>query len=110
KLDENQTTAQFTVDIPLLGMVDIPLICIRKATLTMDYEVMTVEEVDGKSPSGSSKKVPQLKGRILSGRTGSSSERGAIKVSVEVEKAELPPGLARARDILELAAKEAKQP
>jgi hypothetical protein len=110
KLDENQAPAQFTVEIPLLGMVDIPLICIRRATLTMDYEVTSVEEVDGKTPSGSNKKVPQLKGRILSGRTSSSSERGAVKVTVEVEKAEPPPGLARALDILELAARETKQP
>lgn len=110
KLDENQAPAQFIVDIPLLAMVDIPLICIRRATLSMDYEVVDVQEVDGKSPEGKLQKRPQLIGRVQSGRKSTQSERGAIKVSVEVEKAELPPGLARALDILELAAKEAKKP
>lgn len=110
KLDENQAPAQFVVDIPLLAMVDIPLICIRRATLTMDYEVVDVQEVDGKAPDGKPLKLPRLFGRVQSGRKSSQTERGAIKVTVEVEKAELPSGLARALDILELAAKESKQP
>lgn len=109
KLDENQASAQFVVDIPLLGMVDIPLICIRRATLNLDYEVTRVEEAEEKTADGKNVKVPRMKGRVLSGRKSPQSERAAIKVSVEVEKAELPPGLARTLDILELAARESKK-
>lgn len=108
KLDENQQEAAYEVDIPLLGMVDIPLIAIRKATIQMEYEVSSVQEPAKTSGSDRFTKGVQIKGRVLSGRSG--SERGSIKVSVDVEKAELPPGLARALDILELAASEKPQP
>lgn len=106
KLDENQQPAQFKIDIPLLGMVDIPLICIRKATLTLDYEVQTLDVDETKSQAGSRNVV--LRGRVLSGKKTPTSERAAINISVEVEKAELPPGLSRALDILEIAATESK--
>jgi hypothetical protein len=109
KPDENQVHADFTVSIPLLAMVDIPLICIRKATIKLDYEVSTVEDIDGKDAQGKPAKVPQLKGRVLSGRV-TASERATVSVSVDVEKADLPPGLSRALDILELAARETKNP
>ncbi len=107
KPDENQQPADFVVEIPLLGMVDIPLICIRSATLKLDYEVATVSETDGTDAAGKPTKIAQLKGRVLSGRT-SPSERATISVSVDVGKADIPPGLLRALDILELAAKETK--
>lgn len=109
KLDENQVQAEFIATIPLLAMVDIPLICIRKANIKLDYEVSMVEETDGKDAAGKPIKVPKLKGRVLSGRT-SSSERATVSVSVEVEKADLPPGLSRTLDILEIAARDTKNP
>jgi uncharacterized protein DUF2589 len=107
KPDENQTPAEFVVEIPLLGMVDIPLICIKNATLKLDYEVSTAAETEVQDAGGKRTKIAQLKGRVLSGRT-SPSERATISVSVDVAKADLPPGLARALDILEVAAKETK--
>lgn len=107
KPDENQTPAEFVVEIPLLGMVDIPLICIRNATLKLDYEIATATEEDAKGPDGKPTKVARLKGRVLSGRT-SPSERATISLSIDVGKAESPPGLSKALDILELAAKEKK--
>jgi hypothetical protein len=109
KFDENQVHADFTVAIPLLGMVDIPLICVKKANIKLDYEVSRVEETDGRDAQGKPVKVARLKGRVLSGRT-SASERATVSVSVDVEKADLPPGLARTLDILEQAARETKTP
>lgn len=106
KLDENQVPARFTIDIPLLGMVDIPLICIRKATLKLDYEVQTLDVNESKSQAGS--RNVTLKGRVLSGKKSPTSERAAINITVEVEKADLPPGLSRTLDILEIAVKESK--
>ena len=109
KFDENQVHADFTVTIPLLAMVDIPLICIKKATIKLDYEVSTVDEVDARDAKGQPAKVARLKGRVLSGRT-TSSERATVAVSVDIEKADLPPGLARTLDILEQASRETKDP
>lgn len=49
-----------------------------------------------------------LRGQVLSGRATPTDQRASIKVRVEVEKAEMPPGLLRALDILEVAANESK--
>ncbi len=108
KLDENSQEAAFQVSLPLLGMVDIPLIAIRRATIDLEFEMTSVEAAP--QQSGSKPILPGLrrqvfKGRVLSGRR-TTDERASIKISVELEKADLPPGLARSLDILEVAAKE----
>lgn len=109
KRDENNEEATFQVSLPLLGMVDIPLIVIRRATIDLEFEVSSVEEPTRPPgrPGLSTGTLPVLKGRVLSGRKPT-DERGTIKISVEVEKADLPPGLARSLDILEVAANERK--
>ena len=118
KRDENEQEATFEVSLPLLGMVDIPLIAIRRATIQLEFEVSSVEETATPAqprptlptlPSLPDRSFPVLKGTVLSGRRPP-DERGTIKISVEVEKAELPPGLARSLDILEVAATERKTP
>lgn len=108
KRDENNEEASFEVSLPLLGMVDIPLIAIRRATIDLEFQVSSVREPADSAPSRPTipgRPVPIIKGRVLSGRS-STDERGTIKISVEVEKADVPPGLARSLDILELAATE----
>lgn len=112
KRDENDQEATFQVSLPLLGMVDIPLIAIRRAKIDLEFEVSSVEESTNRAaeqPALPGLRVPVMKGRVLSGRR-STDERGTIKISVEVEKAELPPALARSLDILEVAANERKSP
>ena len=115
KRDENEEEATFEVSLPLLGMVDIPLIAIRRATINLEFEVSSVEESTTPTPARptlptlSGRTLPVFKGNVLSGRRPP-DERGSIKISVEVEKAELPPGLARSLDILEVAATERKTP
>ncbi len=111
KRDENDQEATFQVSLPLLGMVDIPLIAIRRATIDLEFEVSSVAEPDRPTgrPGLPGLKLPVFKGKVLSGRR-TTDERGTIKISVEVEKAEMPPGLARSLDILEVAASEHKTP
>lgn len=110
KRDENDDVASFQVGLPLLGMVDIPLIAIRRAKIDLEFQVSSVREPEEdviRRPMLPGRTPPVIKGQVLSGRRAS-DERGSIKVSVEVEKADLPPGLARSLDILEVAASERK--
>ncbi|KQR16016.1 DUF2589 domain-containing protein [Cellulomonas sp. Leaf334] len=109
KRDENDNEASFRVGLPLLGMVDIPLIAIKRAKIDLEFQVSTVQEpaeTDSR-PMLPGRAVPVIRGQLLTGRR-STDERGSIKVSVEVEKADLPPALARSLDILEVAASEHK--
>lgn len=110
KRDENDDEASFQVGLPLLGMVDIPLIAIRRAKIDLEFQVSSVQEPVENAigqPILPGRPLPVIKGQVLSGRR-TTDERGSIKVSVEVEKADLPPGLARSLDILEVAASEHK--
>lgn len=112
KRDENDEESEFEVTLPLLGMVDIPLIAIKRATIDLEFEVSSVEEEKTASsdrPTFFGRRTPVVKGSVLSGRRAPDA-RGTIKISVEVEKADLPPGLARSLDILEIAATEKKTP
>ena len=43
KRDENDQEATFQVSLPLLGMVDIPLIAIRRAKFYHEFEVSSLE-------------------------------------------------------------------
>lgn len=112
KRDENDDEATFQVSLPLLGMVDIPLIAVKRAKIDLEFEVSGVVEPAAPPPNKRALALGaeplQLKGRVLSGRTNPVDQRGTIKVSVEVEKADMPPGLARSLDILEVAATERK--
>jgi len=106
KRDANNQEAEFQVSLPLLGMVDIPLIAIRRATIDLEFEVSSVQVPTRPARPVLGAANPVIKGHVLSGRRSVADQRGAIRVSVEVEKADLPPGLARSLDILELAARE----
>lgn len=112
KRDENNQEAEFQVSLPLLGMVDIPLIAIRRANIDLEFEVNSVQEPVTR-PSVRplpATATPVLKGHVVSGRRSATDQRGTIKISVEVQKADLPPGLARSLDILEMAARETPAP
>jgi hypothetical protein len=52
KLDENQRTAEFEAAIPLLGLVDIPMIAVKSATIAFAYEVTGTESSRSDDPSG----------------------------------------------------------
>ena len=109
KLDENQEEANFSLQVPLLGMVDIPMISVKSATFEFEYEVNTTEETDGESDTGASKRLAarriKLKGRVKkSSKSQVNSEKQShLKVKIEIEKAQLPVGLDRLLEIVENA-------
>lgn len=121
KLDENQRTSEFVVQLPLLGMVEIPLIGIKKANIAFDYEITYAESgpvtpaptaVTAPEKPGLFERLPRpavLKGRLADQRS-QSLERANMKISVELEKADIPPSLDRVLDILTIATRDEKQP
>ncbi|MEO6446582.1 MAG: DUF2589 domain-containing protein [Gemmatimonadaceae bacterium] len=119
KRDADNKLAEFSVDIPLLGMVDIPVISIKKATITFNYEI--TQSQTAPQPTGPPLKASPLagripaaalmKGRVLqAGKTTDDRERATLAVTIEIEKSPLPIGLERVLDILEAAAAEAQVP
>lgn len=121
KLDENQQTSEFVVQLPLLGMVEIPLIGIKKASIAFDYEITYAESGPVANPPpgiapparpGLFDRLPRpaiMKGRLADQRS-QSQERANMKISVELEKADIPPSLDRVLDILTIATRDDKKP
>lgn len=115
KLDENQNRSEFVVELPLLGMVDIPSIAIKKATIAFDYEITSATSAPVTSPTpggGLLERLPRpalLKGKLADQRSAS-QQRTNLKVTVELEKAEIPPSLDRVLDILSIATRDEKLP
>jgi len=120
KLDENQKTSEFIVDLPLLGMVDIPMISIKKANVSFDYEITVAESAPittgasakpGLTKPGLFDTLPRpaiLKGRLADQRS-TSQQRTSLKISVELEKSDIPPSLDRVLDILTIATRDTKK-
>ena len=138
KFDENFENKEFVVDIPLLSMVDIPLVSIKNAKFSFNYQItQTTKENQSASPaksassaSGSKKVVlgkmmkplPITKSASIIGKfkkqpaksasssntSTSAQETGGLDVTIELEKVPLPIGIDRILEILELAASENK--
>mgnify|MGYP004003558717 FL=1 len=54
KFDENFENKEFVVDIPLLSMVDIPLVSIKNAKFSFNYQItQTTKENQSASPAKS---------------------------------------------------------
>lgn len=122
KLDENTELNIFQVEIPLLGMVDIPMISVKKATVSFEYDITgtTPPKKAAADPNTAPFKKFRLDTAVIRGRVARPSrgpagaaetrESAGLKVSVELEKADMPVGLERIIDMLELASNETKQP
>lgn len=114
KLDENQTENEFVAEIPLLGMVDIPVISVKRAKFSFNYEVTQtgVETHSGpRIPTRLPASRSYIMGRVAKEPRTSSQEkheRADLHIEVELEKSPLPASLDQVMDILELAAKEDK--
>jgi len=128
KNDENGLPAKYSLELPLLSLVEIPAINIHTAKFSFYYDVTTTEdtEIEEKgtnvSPTSSGngvkltamRKWPRVKRPIkvigrVSKETNTTShieKNAGIKVDVEFEKSSLPVGLDRVLDMLELAATE----
>jgi len=132
KLDENRVSREFVLKVPLLGMVDIPLVTVKKATFSFSYDITETNPSASKTPSGSSVPGPggapsvkiarpaKITGRFIrqpvqpvpaaQAQAVESREHGALQVTVELEKAPLPVGIDRILSMLELAESEAVEP
>jgi len=128
KKDENGTPAKYTLELPLLSLVEIPAINIKTANFSFYYDVTNTEEsetdekatnippirggTDGEMKVSGKwlgvKRPVKIVGRVNK-ETNSTSQiekNAGIKVDIEFEKSSLPIGLDRIIDMLELSATE----
>ena len=128
KNDENGLPAKYTLELPLLSLVEIPAINVKTAKFSFFYDVTDTKdtEIEEKAtiaaPTDTEKGVDlkamrkrlgvkkpiRIVGRVnKETNTTSHIEKNAgIKVDVEFEKSSLPVGLDRILDMLELSATE----
>lgn len=128
KNDENGNLAKYTLELPLLSLVEIPAINIKTAKFSFYYDVSVVEdtEVEEKAAnvtpasSGGGVQLNQAKkwmgvnrpvkiiGKVNkdTNTTAHIEKNAGIKVDVEFEKSSLSVGMDRVLDMLELAATE----
>ena len=124
KLDENGINADFTLNLPLLGVVDIPVINIKTAKISFTYDITQttesleetnsniVTDTSGKGETtfaSAAKRFPirraaKLKGRIQKKTKQNTTETGGLQVEIELEKSSLTSGIDQIIDMLELAA------
>lgn len=116
KLDENQLEADFQVEIPLLGMVDIPMVSVKSASFSFNYDISETAPSEKPAAPSTNKFLSALtapariKGRVSKGSQITSSEKASLQVRVELEKSPMPIGIEKILDILEVAAAERKAP
>ncbi|MCZ7681556.1 MAG: DUF2589 domain-containing protein [Sandaracinaceae bacterium] len=109
KLGAASTEAPFRLDVPLLGLVQIPMIVVKTARFEFEYDV---QETGGSKASGSASNRPvPVKGRIARARASTTaSSTSGLKVVVELEQASPSVGIERLLEILELAATDTELP
>jgi hypothetical protein len=109
KRDENDQRSEFTIEMPLLAMVDIPLVVVKKATVSFAYEITEAKSAPAGANGLPAKigRAANIKGRIVE-QGPSGQERANLQVSIELEKSPLPLGLDRMLDVLQVATSERK--
>lgn len=130
KLDENFETKKFVLEIPLLSMVDIPLLTVKSAKFSFKYQITRSTKnpaVKSNPTSGTSSfaagnlvgsaaslsmyaVIPvSLIGKVTKQTVSTQTEeKGGLDVVVEVEKAPLPVGIDKILEMLELAGSDKK--
>lgn len=138
KLDENFESKDFVLEIPLLSMVDIPMVAVKSAKFSFNYQITKTtpqndqaqahEDLDSEekaNPTIDNKKkstlpmarAPRIEGRFKpvkkdnstpSQVSTSAQETGGLDVTIEFEKASMPVGIDRILEALELASAEKK--
>lgn len=119
KLDENGERKEFVVELPMLGLVEIPLLAIKTARIEFEYDVVAtqtqqVAPITASNASASALPLAIAKERtILKGviprKSGNDSGKASLKLLIEIEKSPLPVSLDRTLNILEIAATETKK-
>lgn len=120
KKDEHDDLAKFTLELPLLSLVEVPAINVKTAKFSFNYEVTSTKETETEEKAKEStsstrkwvgvKKPIKVVGRVKkeSNTTSKSETNAGITVDVEFEKSSISMGLERILDMLELAANEKK--
>lgn len=104
------------VNIPILSLVPIPLLMISRATIDFDLHVAKVEQIDTKTDRESSggsrkrlgdflkrRKPSKLKTVIASTSKEQSTTRSDLKMSVVIEQSDLPEGISRLLNAVDLS-------
>lgn len=120
KKDEHDKVGKYTLELPLLSLVEIPAISIKTAKFSFNYEVVATQHDEGIEEK-KAKAAEASKGRWLSrpkpldviGRVKKESAssiksetNAGIQVDVEFEKSTIAVGLERILDMLEISATE----
>lgn len=125
KLNENAESSEFILEVPLLSIVDIPMVSVKSAKFNFKYDITSSTESEPAPPSSANistesggvvalgsvaqpfpiKRAATIKGRVHKS-TRKTDEKGGIDVEIILEKPPLPAGLDRIMDMLELAASE----
>lgn len=133
KKNEFDQISKFTLELPLLSLVEIPAINIKTAKFSFNYDVVDTKETETEEKSNGTNAPNNTSSATISPKwlsvkkpitmigkvqreiskvqrdisTKSSTETNAgIKVDIEFEKSSITLGLERVLDMLELAAKE----
>lgn len=114
KLDESQTEGDFVLEVPLLSLVQIPMVSVKTAKLEFSYDVHRVEEPKADGASTAKKTMPRLFGkvpkRVASSALVRAEDNAGLKVTIELDRGTAPVGLDRLLDILEVAAADRQVP
>ncbi|MCP3915690.1 MAG: DUF2589 domain-containing protein [bacterium] len=112
KLDENQEEKEFVIEVPLLSMVEIPMVNVKKARFEFGYDITDTREVDSEA-GGATVSRGRIRGRFLRRRPSSSApgtrkETGSLDVTIELEQGSPTIGVERILEMLEIASNDAK--
>ena len=105
KLDENDNTATYEVEIPLLAMVNVPSLAVKEARFSLAYDIVTASANSDVAPAtGLMYKPALLKGYVRKQSPKDQSERQTTSVDVDIvlEQQGVPLGVERLFDLAEL--------
>ena len=130
KYDQSGVLNDFTLNVPLLSLVEIPAISVKTAKFSFYYEAkVNNEEKVTEILSGKESSAIGLVGKVLregtmfknpvkltgkvnreTNTTSNITKNAGIKIDIEIEKTGITVGMEKILDMLELAAKEIAPP
>jgi hypothetical protein len=116
KTDENGQVADFVVQVPMLALVNVPVLAVRQAKLAFSYDVVTQKEATATSnEAGLGSRRPAALTGFVRSKPGTASvpstrSTASIDLDVTLEQQELPVGVERLFDLAELGITESAVP
>lgn len=116
KKDENGRVADFVVQVPLLALVNVPVLAVKQAKLAFSYDVVTQKEAASASDERGlgARRPVALTGFVRSKPAASTApstrSTASIDLDVTLEQQELPVGVERLFDLAELGITETSVP